>query len=649
MTMRCVVALGLAVSILTGGALAQEAPKVATAEPIPEPAQSAAPAAAAAPTDVDPGPDDPADAPAEPAAKAPVPEPSAPAAQKPVEPAATEAAAEPLDPLAHALKDRVTATTDTLNEADKADRDALAAFYAERKYAPLWVTKSGLVAKGEAVIAEIKKADDWGLKAADFTLPAAVAANADDAALAEAEVTLSTAVLKYARYARGGRIPDPAQQLSSFLDRKPQLIAPGEVLAKIAAADAPDATLRGFNPQHPQFEKLRQKYLALRDAAAANEMVRLPDAGPMLKPGISHADVALLRKRLKVAAPTETPDGKPADATYFDTALLEAVKAFQKEKGLYQDGLVGRGTRAALNDFQVLTTDKLLANMEEWRWMPEDMGKFHVWVNVPEFTVRVVKDGEVIHTERVITGLPDKQTPIFSETMKTIIAQPRWNVPNSIKVNELWPSLARGGEYFQRQGLRLSYNGRPVDPDDIDWEETDIRRFDIYQPPGPGNALGVVKFAFPNKHLVYMHDTPTKSLFERPSRAYSHGCMRVRDPRRLAEILLNEDKGWDAAKVDALIDHGPENNEVQIDRPIPVHVTYFTAWVDDSGETQMAADVYGHEKRIDLALAGKWDQITKGRDHLAPVKIDPEVRANIRRNKNYGSVGDLVQSILGGF
>jgi murein L,D-transpeptidase YcbB/YkuD len=161
--------------------------------------------------------------------------------------------------------------------------------------------------------------------------------------------------------------------------------------------------------------------------------------------------------------------------------------------------------------------------------------------------------------------------------------------------------------------------------------------------------LGVVKFAFPNKHLVYMHDTPTKSLFDRSTRAFSHGCMRVRNPKRLAEILLNEDKGWDASKVDALIDHGPENNEVHIDRPIPVHVTYFTAWVDDNGETQMAADVYGHEQRIDQALAGKWDQIAKGPDHLAPVKVDPAVRANIARNKSYGSVGDLVQSILGGF
>jgi murein L,D-transpeptidase YcbB/YkuD len=641
--MRFVMALGLALSILTGGAFAQEAPKVATAEPIGEPV----PAQAATPGDLDPEAEDPADAPAEPAQQAPAP--SAPAASAPKPATTPEVAAAPLDAFGTALKQRLGADADKLSDADKADREALDTFYAQRSYKPLWVSKTGFSPKAQAAIGEIKKADDWGLKASDFTLPAAPAANADDAALADAETVLSTAVLKYARYARGGRITDPAHQLSSYLDRMPQLIAPADVLAKIAASDTPDATLRGFNPQHPQFEKLRQKYLALRDAAVKDDKVRLPDSGPMLRAGVSHPDVALLRQRLKVAAPTATPDGKPADASYFDPALADAVKAFQKGKGLAPDGLVGRGTRAALNDFQVLTTDKLLANMEEWRWMPEDLGKFYVTVNIPEFTVRVIKDGQVIHSERVIAGKPDKQTPIFSETMKTIIAQPRWNVPNSIKVNELWPSLARGGEYFQRQGLRLTYRGRPIDPDDVDWEATDIRRFDVYQPPGPGNALGVVKFAFPNKHLVYMHDTPTKSLFDRSTRAFSHGCMRVRNPKRLAEILLNEDKGWDASKVDALIDHGPENNEVHIDRPIPVHVTYFTAWVDDNGETQMAADVYGHEQRIDQALAGKWDQIAKGPDHLAPVKVDPAVRANIARNKSYGSVGDLVQSILGGF
>jgi L,D-transpeptidase YcbB len=655
MFIRCLVALGLATTaILTSSAGAQEtAPKpgsasrMATAEEryVPEPApvdpavvpEPATPAPAKASEQPPAASESPAPAKAseQPAA---VPETAAPA---PVEAAKTA----PQDPIGVALEQRLTASPGNSDADAREDFAAMATYYAGHGYAPLWVSTSGLTPKAAAAIAEIRQADDWGLKASDFALPEPVDGTAPDA-LAAAEVTLSAAILKYARHARGGRIMDPAGDLSSYLDRKPQLLDARDVMEKIAAASAPDAYLRGLHPQHPQFEKLRQKYLALRKATAATEIVRLPN-GPVLKPGIQHPDVAILRKRLKVAPP-ETP---PADAAFYDEKLKAAVMAFQTEKGLAPDGLVGAGTRAALNDVEVLGPEKLLANMEEWRWMPEDMGDLYVWVNIPEFTLRVVKNGEVIHTERVITGLVDKQTPVFSENLKTIITRPRWNVPNSIKVNELYPSLARGGSYFEREGLRLTQNGRRIDPESVDWSSADIRRYDIYQPPGDGNVLGEIKFAFPNKHLVYMHDTPTKQLFEQASRPFSHGCMRVRNPRRLAEILLAEDKGWDAAKVADLIEHGPENNEIPIERVIPVHITYFTAWVDEKGETQTASDVYGHEKRITLALAGKWQQIVKGPNHLAPVELNRVEEGFLyfgSSRKRPASVGDYVQSVLGG-
>ncbi len=711
MLLRCFVALGLAaMAIPAGGAAAQEParPRMAAAEQryVPEPtpaapetaaeqtvapqpapatpkstdAQPVAPAPAAATTKpaaaqpVAPKPAAASVATVEPAVEAPAPVPAAvPAAPEPsaapapavtaVPPAKPEAPAPvnavkaaPQDPIAIALQQRLQSPAASGDEGAAQDFAALTAFYAERTYAPLWVTADGPTPKAAAAIAEVKKADDWGLNAGDFALPEPVA-GATPAALADAEVVLSAAVLKYARYARGGRIIDPATQLSSYLDRKPQLLDPREVMAKIASTGEPDAVLRGLHPKHAQFELLRQKYLGMRQAAAAADIVRLP-AGPMLKPGISHPDVAILRKRLKVAPPAMA-DGKPGDEKTYDETLKAAVAAFQKERGLSPDGLVGTGTRAALNDVEVLGPEKLLANMEEWRWMPENMGDFYVWVNIPEFTLRVVKNGAVIHTERVVTGLVDKQTPVFSENLKTVIFQPRWNVPNSIKVNELYPSLARGGDVFQRQGLRLTQNGRPVDPDSVDWGSADIRRYDVYQPPGGANVLGEVKFAFPNKHLVYMHDTPAKHLFEQASRPFSHGCMRVRNPRRLAEVLLNEDKGWDAAKVDDLIEHGPENNEIQVERSIPVHITYFTAWVDEKGETQVARDVYGHEKRITQALQGKWQEIAIGPNHLAPVELNRVEEgffsfgglfgggggSNGRRPK---TVGDYVQSVLGG-
>jgi murein L,D-transpeptidase YcbB/YkuD len=565
-----------------------------------------------------------------------------PAAPEATVPAAVPAAPSPTDPLAIAVQQRLAAGAKG-DDGDRDDLTAMQAFYAERIYAPMWVSAGGTTPKAAAAIAEIKKADDWGLAASAFVLPEPIASGADNASLADAEIKLSAAVLEYARHARGGRIPDPAGTLSSYLDRTPQLLPAHDVLAKIASAAEPDAVLRGFHPQHPQFEKLRQKYLEMRAGKAAEEVVKLPN-GPILKPGKADPQVALLRKRLKVAVPGG------ADETLYDDALKTAVIAYQKESGSSRpDGLVGNATRAALNTVETLGPEKILANMEEWRWMPDAMGDLYVWDNIPEFTLRVVKNGNVIHTERIITGLVDKQTPVFSENMKMIVFRPRWNVPNSIKVKELWPSLARGGAYFSRQGLRLSQNGRPVDPESVDWSSADIRRFDIYQPAGERNALGNIKFAFPNKHDVYMHDTPNKNLFEEASRPFSHGCMRVRNPEVLADVLLGEDKGWDAAKIKELITTGPENNEVPIDHRIGVHITYFTAWVDDKGELQTARDVYGHEKRIALALAGKWDQIVRGPDHLAPVKIDPDVREAIGQSSGgFQSVGNFMQSVLSG-
>jgi murein L,D-transpeptidase YcbB/YkuD len=589
-------ALGMASSLIfvaAGEAQQAKSPRVATAEPLPAVAPAVAPAPA------------------------------------------------PQDPLGIALQQKLTAPVKArADEGQSQDRAALVGFYAARVYAPIWVTTSGFNAKATAAIAEFGKADDWGLSAADFAPPAIVAAAGDAPspdALANAELELSLAALKYARHARGGRITDPATQLSSYLDRKPQLLEPKTVIEQLAAAPEADAYLRGLHPQHAGFQKLRQKLLEMRQAPPAPEVVKLPP-GKILSPGKSDPQVALLRQRLNV------PLAQGADPNHYDDALKVAVVAFQKERGTLPDGYVGNATRALLNDVEVLGPEKILANMEEWRWMPNDMGEFYVWANIPEFTLRIFKKGQMVHTERVITGLPDKQTPVFSEIMTSIAFQPRWNVPDSIKVLELQPSLARGGTYFSRQGLRISKNGRPVDPESIDWGYTDIRAYDVYQPPGGSNVLGELKFNFRNKHLVYMHDTNARQLFDETSRTFSHGCVRVRNPRRMAEILLGEDKAWDAAKVEDLVLNGPPNNEVPIEHKIDVHITYFTAWVDEKGELQTARDVYGHEKRITQALAGQWAQIAVGPNHLAPVR-----RPATTYSGGFGSVGDFISQALGGF
>ena len=525
-----------------------------------------------------------------------------------------------------------------LKTYDAADRQALQQFYVARLEQSLWVSNTGFNPAAEALIAEIKKADDWGLSTADFKLPSLPKIGSGEFSqsdLLDAEVRLSLAAMQYAREARGDRIDEPAVQLSSYLDRKPQLVDRAKLLDALAATAEPGDYIRGLHPVHPQFERLRQKLIALR-AGQDQEQFEKIGPGPKITPGQSNPQIALIRKRLKVAAPTTKPDGSWADENFYDASLAEAIKKFKDENGITPvTPAITTVLRNALNQDTRISEETLLANMEEWRWMPQDLGATHVWVNIPEFLVRVVKNDTTIHEERIVAGKADTQTPIFSDEMRTIVFQPPWNVPEGIKIKELLPALQRGNNPIERQGLVLRRNGRDIDPWDVDWSQADIRQYDIHQPPGEANVLGVVKFLFPNKHSVYLHDTPAKSLFNERIRTFSHGCMRVRNPVRLAEVLLAEDKGWDKNKIDDLVNSGPEDNNIALDKPLPVHVTYFTAWVDETGQVKTFQDPYGHEQRIKLGLQGRWNEIVKDRDHLLPPEDVPVARGDDTSDDGY--------------
>jgi L,D-transpeptidase YcbB len=453
------------------------------------------------------------------------------------------------DPLAVGLADKLAQLAPATAEPERKDQEALKAFYAARKQAPLWIENGKLAARAEKLMAEIAASADYGLDPKDFVLPA-TAPGTDAARLVAAELQLSTAALTYARFARGGRIADPAEMLSTQLDRRPQWIDAKLVLDDLAKSDAPDLYLRGLNPKHVQFERLRQLYVKA-----------LPKSGNLAK-------------------------------------LSREAK-------------------------------RLRANMEMWRWMADDMGTqqgvgkgMYVFNNIPEFMQYVYKDGEVVRTEKIVAGQLDKQSAIFSRPLKFVVLRPQWRVPESIKVNELWPSLKRGGSYMRKFALEVeTKDGAKVDWKAIDWTTTDIREYEVVQPNGPKSVLGHVKFSFPSQHTIYMHDTPDKYMFNASRRTLSHGCLRVKNPMELARMVLKEDKGWDAEKVAELDKSGPMNNEIAIDKRIPIHLVYFTQWVDGDGKLKRYADVYGHEKRVIQGLDRKWDAIDHGYDHLAPVEV----------------------------
>jgi L,D-transpeptidase YcbB len=401
--------------------------------------------------------------------------------------AATPAAApeqSPADPIVAAIREKLkepalrkSATSDELA--------ALEAFYAERSGPPLWITPMGFSSRAQAVINEIQDADDWGLASEAFDLPSAADLPATTEAQAADEIKLDVAVLKYARFARGGRMTP--SRVSDIIDQKVSLRSPKTVLTEIADAAAPDGYLRSLQPKQEQFERLQQALVKLRASLKARG--RKPASDPVVQ--------------------------------------------------------------------------RIVINMERLRWMPPELGSYYVWDNIPAFTARVMKNGKSIYVEKTVVGQVKYATPIFSAQMRSIAFNPEWIVPETIKLEDLQPSLRGGGVFgepdtsiLREHQLSVSYQGKPVDASTIDWGRANILQYTFTQPPGPENVLGKLKFNFPNRHAIYMHDTIQPEFFDEEVRALSHGCIRVRQPDRLAALLLAEDKGWSAAQVQNLLATG---------------------------------------------------------------------------------------------
>jgi L,D-transpeptidase YcbB len=476
--------------------------------------------------------------------------------------------------------------------ARKADREGVEQFYKARNYAPLWVSNRAVDDRAKAAITYIAQVDTVGLDPGDYPVPSFSAASTPDA-LAEAEVKFTNSVLTYARQAQIGRIHFTRVGADIQFD----LVAPepAKVLASLAEASDVRAALDSYNPPQPEFKALQEKLAELHkdpvDAPAEDKpkpTVHVGE-GKILRPGMKDARVVQVRKRLDIAGDKDSP--------LYDDAVRDAVKAFQIGSDLDSDGNLGPSTVRALNgEHQVKrvaanSIDTIIVNMERWRWLPRDLGNPHVIVNVPDFSLTLYNDGKALWRTKIVAGQPTKMTPMVSAEMKFITVNPTWNVPPSIIENEYLPALQQDPEALDRIGLKLTQ-----DPDGT---------IHISQPPGAGNALGRIRFNFPNKFLVYQHDTPDKYLFAREKRAFSHGCMRVQDPFVYGEKLLSlvdPDGHYTEAKLQKMLGE----NEININFPknIWVHLTYQTAWVDQDGKLQLRDDVYGRDARMIAILKG---------------------------------------------
>jgi murein L,D-transpeptidase YcbB/YkuD len=456
-----------------------------------------------------------------------------------------------------------------------AEQRAVLAFYQERHHAPLWHEGDALNAAGQALRAVLARAAEDGLRPADYAQPRLLLPRPGD--LAAADVRLTLAAVRYARDARGGRI-DP-RRLSALITPKLELPTAGDVLSRLGAAGAePGTVLASFQPPHAGYRALRARLAALRaEQPARPPEVRIP-AGPAVRIGMRDDRIALVRARFGFA---------PDDNRVLDKSLATVVAEFQRENGLPANGVLNRATVDALNGVSPAQAEgDLIAAMERWRWLPADLGEEHIIVNVPEYMMRKVEGGAVVHSSRVVVGKAERPTPIFSDMMDHLVLNPSWTIPPTILRKDILPKLASDPGYAERRGYQVIRRGNNIT---------------VRQPPGPSNALGNVKFMFPNDHAVYLHDTPSRNLFASARRAYSSGCVRVERPLKLAELVLSgTEGGWSEQRLQNLVGSGERT--IRLARKLPIHIVYMTHVVDENGTLKTFEDIYGFHRRTREAL-----------------------------------------------
>jgi L,D-transpeptidase YcbB len=486
-------------------------------------------------------------------------------------------------------------------------RETLREFYASHGNGLAWCDDSGRTLPVTTTLLDVlRRAGEHGLDPEDYALARIDLLRAqigkrplDDVAvarLADFDLLMTAAFFRYASDLSTGRV-HPDEIRSDWHTNPPELDPLTKLDRALKDGDLADL-LDALPPPHAGYARLRAALTALHEVAAAGGWPPIPD-GPALGMGSRGHRVALLRRRLTgPAAAGDASAGAPAGADdRFDTALADAVRRFQEEHGIEPDGKAGATTLAELNLPVEQRMRQVELNLERWRWIPRRLGNPHVFVNIPGFDLGLVRDGVQVWHTRIVVGKAFTPTPVFSDQIVAVVINPPWNVPESIALGEYLPELRDDPKAFARRGLRLfegpEGNPREVDPATVKWRALDKGQFPYHlrQDPGPENALGRLKFDLTNEYRIYLHDTPTRSLFGQADRDLSHGCIRVETPLDLARQLLGESSQEVLQKAlgQALERH------LAVKPPVPIHILYLTAWVDETGALRFSPDVYGFD------------------------------------------------------
>jgi len=474
----------------------------------------------------------------------------------------------------------------------------LAEFYRARDFAPLW-TGAGDAERRAALFAALDAAPAHGLPAARYDaegLRAAFRATGSERARGLLEVAASRAFLAYGRDVASGAL-EPAR-IDSAMVREVARPDPAALLAGIAAAE-PRAFLRALPPQTTEYAALMAARFALARAAAAGAWGPAVPTRAALRPGDSGAAVIALRDRMMAMGWLTR-----SAAAGYDDALGEAVRAFQAAHGLQPDGVAGPATLAAINEGPEARLRAVTVALERARWMNFDRGARHIWVNLTDFSTHIVDDGRVSFSTRSVIGQSDaaRQTPEFSDSMSYMVLNPSWTVPRSIIARDYLPQLQRNPNAVSHLQV-VDSSGRVVSRSAVNFAAYSARTFpfNLRQAPGPSNALGEVKFMFPNRHAIYLHDTPQQSLFARDVRAFSNGCIRLNDPQEFAYALLALQSDDPRGTYQRILRTGNETR-LNLDSPVPIHIVYATAFLGPRGELQFRRDVYGRDAKVFEAL-----------------------------------------------
>ena len=487
-------------------------------------------------------------------------------------------------------------------------------FYQLRGFLPAWCSDKGILPQAESLITEIKGSYEEGLRPDDYHLTNILLLmekiknkqylgnEVDPELWVDLDLLLTDAFMLYASHLLAGRV-NPETVHTDWTVSSPTTDLTN-ILQSALNTNQIEKALSDFRPNHPGYSGLKTYLAHYRNIEkSVHELPLL--GGTHLQRGDKDTSVERLRERLIVLGDLYADNKDQADI--FDETIEEAIRSFQKRHGLKQDGIVGPRTLEMLNTPIQKRIRQIELNMERWRWFPRNIGNRYLIVNIADFKLWVTENCRRVLDMRVVVGRPYRRTPVFSAIMTFIVINPYWNIPQRLAIKDVLPKIQKNIHYIEQQKIKVfkdwGNNAEEIDPETIAWNKIEPRNFTykLRQEPGPKNVLGRIKFIFPNKFAVYLHDTPKRFLFKENSRDFSSGCIRVEEPISLAIYLLQDDPGWTRERLMETIENGIPQ-VVGLKRPIMVHLQYWTAWVDETGKMNFRHDIYDRDKPLDRAL-----------------------------------------------